>query len=152
MSAPKDITVSQDWAKKLHEVGWEAPCYGHYRKGFGGEWFFHSFSDEPEHLDDGQWIPAPTAEEILRRLPESILMKSDFPNMRNDSRNPTVYQGLRIGFTAPNRGSIKSRLCIRYQSDYEPACAGEVIIEDTLANAAAAMWCYLKENNLLPHS
>jgi len=153
---PESITVSLDLAKQLKEVGWEQQ----------GTQFWWCVTVKPYVTFNPQGVfaphekrigiihgglfAAPTAEEILRRLPPSVPMKSDFPNMEDDSRNPTVYLPLRIKCGAPKRGSITPRWMVLYRDEMnEPACIG-VQIEDTLADAAARMYCYLSSHNLLP--
>ena len=76
------------------------------------------------------WFAAPTAEEILRRLPLVLdihAVVDDRPRMR----------ALKIIPSHPNRWKVS------YENILDQT-------EDSLANAAAAMYCYLAENNLFP--
>lgn len=143
-SSPSAITVSLEWAKKLKEAGWH--------QGWTGVGTLSSFAEKPETMKadimgtyfkwfdvrsdytKGEPYPqvesiycnypmiadAPTAEEILRRLPQII-----------------EHTGL---------------IVTRSQNDkeWEVAYLGSKPARDSsLANAAAAMWCFLKSHNLL---
>lgn len=127
---PESITVSLEWAKKLKEVG--------YPQGECTFWWQNSYCPiENAYVDNVvpfetrknefgvKYIAAPTAEQILRRLP---CVPSDFP----------------LTIARYSTGG--------YYIDYSPENSDkqQVIEADTLANAAAAMYCYLAENNLLP--
>lgn len=81
-----------------------------------------------------QCYPALLAEEILRRLPDAI------PGEK--TRVPLL-----ISFRAWSSKGFNIRYAHGLQLGDEQAC---VVSGDSLANAAAAMWIYLKENNLLP--
>lgn len=112
------ITVSLEWAKKMKEAGWnEKTVFA----------FDHRF--DYYELDDFYGfgaIFAPTAEEILRRLPNN-------------------FEGIPLRIQYEKDGSIL--VGYAYSKDgTQPMYRGD---RDSLANAAAAMWCYLKENNLL---
>lgn len=101
---PESITVSLEWATKLKEAGWDDVCY---------------FRQE-EH--EGPGLEFPTAEEILRRLPDSPRPHSPMHIFRMiDGTWQIVYDNTE-----------------------------DFVIADTLANAAAQMWIYLKTNHLLP--
>lgn len=123
-----NITVSLDYAKKLRDAGWIEETY------------FVYFNERlrPKYETQGimltkvpSIIPAPTAEEILRELPE-------------------MYQSLIIG-----KANGKWRLMPFDAVSNKDSKIGNIRMdkfdEDTLANAAAAMWIHLKENDLLPN-
>lgn len=83
------------------------------------------------------------AEEILRRLPVFI----ETPRQSYQIRIGKYLNGYEVKYEAskpfallPDRS--KSPAILRQKQ----------MIDDTLANAAAAMWIYLKENNLLPET
>lgn len=129
---PENIVVSLELAKRLRDAGWsqEKNISSFYYSGegwlmvctihvegetvlipvTGAELTFHS-----------PWLSAPTAEEILRELPDyqvmseegvvSIIQLSDIYNKRKTKFS--IFKG------------------------------------ETLASAAAQMWIYLKTNNLL---
>lgn len=136
------ITVSLEWAKKLKEAGleqgitignWRPSTNDFYRKQQQYEIHFTSGSYRNEKSFD-----APTAEEILRRLPEAIKY--------------------------PVRNAIEYELFIRPFDDLDERHWEVIYAKDidnvdntplhettgTLANAAAAMYCYLADNKLLP--
>lgn len=76
---------------------------------------------------------APTADEILDLLPDHIKKDGEFYFIVI-IKTPTEY-----GVRYENSGKI----------DYIGTDGGGGILEDSLADAAAKMWLYLKENNLL---
>lgn len=131
MTSPQSIVVSLEWAKKLKESGWP----------HGGYFAWYIYPDLPpdqrepgvpepheeveKHHDKGWKVKlehyrAPTAEEILRRLPPII--------------NKTRV--LEIMPSHPDEWRIE------YGSSH-------TLWEKTLANAAASMYVHLSENNLL---
>ena len=124
-----DITVSLEWAKKLRDAEWDQEdCV-----------FFYVSNDKDDFLlvprhyntmeksESFHHFSAPTAEEILRELPHVI----------HDKGSPRFLQC----------GKHKKFWDVGYWRGVEPM---KNVTEDTLANAAAAMWIYLKKNNLLP--
>lgn len=128
-------------AKKLKEAGWEQDNCIHY-------WTTHSITEEDivvhrsvawvnadAHIDGDLNIGAPTCEEILRELPVRLDGES--------GTKPNTFLLIdKVGKTGWNVRYVNMTSGDRRQE----------IIADTLANAAAAMWIYLKENNLLPES
>lgn len=121
MSEIAPITVSLELAKKLKEAGWQYETLFFW---CGLEHKEVSSSTGEMKIFYGKYYPyrehfaAPTAEEILRRLPHGtdteLIIK----------RKP--------------------------KGTWRVTCTGDTIGGDTLANAAAAMFCFLSENNLLP--
>lgn len=118
----ESIVTSLEISKKLDAAGYPQKESINY-------WCFLNTEEEPivvglKRPKDDE-IAAPTAEEILRRLP----------------------------------GKITGPLYLDVQFKGEPRkwrvafCGSQSIyleLEDSLANAAAQMWIYLKENNFLP--
>lgn len=134
-----DITVSLDMAKKLKEAGWPHLDTVHYWCHLDGVYVAIALQHPRENE-----IAAPTAEEILWRLPEEIpydavgtLKGSDF--------------WLEI---AKSRFWGNTPWEIRYRENAGMTFwdCPEPIRADTLANAVAAMYCYLADQKLLPTS
>lgn len=137
MTQPHDITVSLEWAKKLKEAGWPQ----------GGTEFFW-MTDSIGVVDliwdkdhKGNWndffFAAPTAEEILRRLPDYLGTEYVLVTVRDHPENEWA-----VNYIAISEGGV----------EYHPDHRNRVrpIQADTLANAAAAMYCYLADHKLLP--
>ena len=137
MSTPSTITVSLEWAKKLKEAGWPQSEPLHYWHRNVGQWYVYAkdFSEHDFNMVDGANFPAdvaaPTAEEILRRLPYEIMDEGEAFEL---VIAPRRHGGWNVFYTHENG---------------ENRCAA-LEKEDSLANAAAAMWVYLKEHDLLP--
>lgn len=134
---PSAITVSLEWAKKLKEAGWEQGItIGNWRPSTND--FYRKQQQYEIHFTSGSYrneksFDAPTAEEILRRLPKSVATK-----------NRKVH-----------RLSINCNGGKRWQIMYgDDIFESPVIVDpdDSLANASASMYCYLAENKLLPSS
>lgn len=132
-TTPSAITVSLEWAKKLKEVGWEQGItIGNWRPSTND--FYRKQQQYEIHFTSGIYrneksFDAPTAEEILRRLPAAF--KTNLLN---------------VGKYTPNDWVV---------SYFDPANAAAFMPyfnDPSFANAAAAMYCYLAENNLLPSS
>ena len=140
MSNPESITVSLDWAKKLKEAGWPqtGQCFywiAHKGKGMAAVAFY-------KHVQNGRYGKsvvfgaAPTAEEILRRLPEAIYLGPEREALYL-SVMPDDYKWI-----------------VLYSPEYDQRrCDKENFWKrdrESLANASAAMYCYLAEKKLLP--
>ena len=132
---PSTITVSLEWGKKLKEAGWKL------------EWSSHRIYIEPQ-LDCGErrsvlpvyvgncndHYPAPTAEEILRRLPPSVQVEDDSMHLDiMDDRDWIEDTSWDIGYSS--RDTERPPLHVRDK--------------ESLANACASMYCYLSDNKLL---
>jgi hypothetical protein len=149
----ESIVTSLEWSRKLKEAGWPQPvqdaapfwfwyeeklhlmsgretdsgCYGpcwSYKDGHIDDW---SFENRNPHIS--AIAAAPTAEEILRRLPE------EFGECCLDAHRFLAHEGF-------------WRVCYEVIDDGKHDMPHHVL-GDTLANAAAAMYCYLAENALL---
>lgn len=129
-SAPESIVTSLEWAKKLKSAGYPQ---GESRDTWsttesGSNSSLHE-RVKPGHPNYGSpyycEYDAPYAEEILRRLPPHLLTEL---------------------FTLMVLPSGEGRL---WAVDYEGTPHGK--IDESIANAAAAMWVFLKEHNLLPN-
>lgn len=135
MMTPESITVSLEWAQRLKEAGWvQDVCF---------YWIKHASSPKPfvVYLPNLQqrdpdtleiWFHAPTAEEILRRLPKSLATK-----------DRTIHR-LSINCNGGKRWRIFYGTDVLFDSPVA------VDANESLANAAAQMWIYLKTNHLLP--
>lgn len=143
MSNPNNVTVSLEMAKKLRDAGWEQdyPFLFYLEKDEqlyrNGEIVGQRNPDEPHEVDMGPFIAAPTAEEILRELPEE--KRGATLNTIGHTKVAYLWKDLgKITYSpAPVARDLDGNV------DYMQFEA------DTLANAAAKMWIYLKENNLL---
>lgn len=136
MSNPESITVSLEWAKKLSKCGWpeDDDMFMYVKYVNMPSWDLQLTKDA--QLEDGVSVlfAAPTAEEILRRLPESL-----------------YWEGADSKLTTLRIRSWAGRWSIEYR-DNKTNHRNHHENQDTLAAAAAAMWCYLAENKLLPPS
>lgn len=135
---PEDIVVSLEMAKKLKDAGWPQEDHCHYWSvPYGQEmdaWVivpyvtgagWHTPKDDPPTFKDRSlFFAAPTAEEILRRLPDEAEGRAF--GMSYDSAHGSV------GYA----GSANDD--------------GPIFTDTSLAHATAAMWLYLKEHSLLP--
>jgi hypothetical protein len=143
-----NITVSLQVARSLRDAGWEQedssfywgkfdpPKRRHLEDGtivdipkeeaeaMSYSWYYYNEENMPYADEDHNSWAAPTAEEVLRELPE---------------------------FYTPEDNKKRAMKCYpsahgRWAVDYEGHCTQW---SDTLANAAAEMWIYLKEHDLL---
>ena len=132
-----EICVSLEWAKKLNEAGWNERTHWQYWIRIRHTEYELSCNLMHYHL------PAPTAEEILWRLPETILV-------------PVIVKKRPERFTYLLKLDIKNGKFLVYflrrkgdsSAVYFPL--PRFPHQSSLANAAAAMYCYLADNNLLP--
>jgi len=109
----KTLCVSLETAKALKAAGWTKPTVFAYRM-LDGEWKLDYFHE----LFAGEKLSAPTAEEVLRELPEKI----DLKEWRRD---------LQFLFIAPEKG--------KWEVSY-----GEFkkFRDKSLSEAAAQMWLW----------
>lgn len=128
------ITVSVDWAKNL--CAWNYPqrdSHFAWVQTLGQEqWLLLPYSPEKEDLYQDNFVvrAAPTAEEILRRLPE-LLMKDEHA----------------FWITIDCHGGHYGVAYNDYQGQKHAGTC--VAVDQSPANAAAAMWVFLNQNNLL---
>lgn len=141
---PESIVTSIEWSKKLKELGWdqEEALY-EWTQAYdweSGRKFRTTLLQRAEKRrgeKHGRWkvgggierkfFATPTTEEILRRLPKVIDQELCLQiNVHGDRWN--------VGYW-----NVNEQTMIKYQQ-----------FQDTLANAAAAMYCYLSSHNLLP--
>ncbi len=118
---PQPITVSLEKAKELREAGWIIPTY------FTWNTTTNSLCGG---VSDMGYLWMPTAEEILRELPDHFVtnrtkrrLTIDLSDNRIEEEQWAIFYG--------SHGEL-----------YE-------LYGFNLANAAASMWIYLKNNNLL---
>lgn len=146
--SPESINVSLEWAKKLKEAGWpqhDALFYHHQVcKPFkSGEPIPTEVCYDPEYEGGFFSLAAPNAEEILRKLPTTIRKPL------GDGRTSSPH---RIRIARVNHGENEV-WAIRYQKHTSPKMFGPFSASDaSLSDAAAAMYCVLKENRLLTDS
>jgi hypothetical protein len=139
-TGPESIVTSLDWSKKLKEAGWSQEGSTFYWQEHQPTHEFHVWFRDVLHLSEvkvpGLCFAAPTAEEILRRLPKDI------------TKNDGSCYALEVYFCAEDGNCLVYKPMIRGQIMQLADAANK----DSLANAAAAMWVYLSEQKLLPSS
>jgi hypothetical protein len=142
----ESITVSLEWAKKLKEAGWEQEGFLWWHQTMSGSWEPLTTPELRGCLTMRRvhvYYAAPTAEEILRRLPKKLLYESRAGRISGDG-SEVAYE-LRIY-------PIKWK-DMRWRVGYDKKNPSDTVEEfeaDTLANAAAAMYCHCAEQKLLP--
>lgn len=137
-TGPGAIVVSLEWARRLHTAGWpllESVFVWTNRTGT------FVLVDQQEFLNPQytawQYFAAPTVAEILVRLPLQIHGRTlviGHSNVAGDHVAPLGWLVRYCGWDAEGQKPL-------------PAYVGQA---DTLANAAAALYCYLAERGLLP--
>jgi len=159
-----NITVSLETAKRLRAAGWEQedssfywgrfdpPKRRHLEDGtivdipkeeaeaMSYSWYYYNEENMPYADEDHNSWAAPTAEEILRELPNVIIHTPEGKKHSNSYR-------FQCAMTGKTESGMQQFWCA-----YSAAIGSydHVLIKmDTLANAAAEMWIYLSENGLL---
>jgi len=151
-----DITVSQEMAQNLHKAGWRRA--GSYFRWTSkkGKWSIGTIMDSPTYGEDkltddpflNDFYAAPTAEEILRELPMQVT---------RDRKNKEPGTGEMIDTYHLQIKVLKDNI-VRIFYRRRGICFGgakrtsSVLFfdnKDTLANALAAMWIFLKKSNFL---
>ncbi len=143
MNTPQSITVDLDHAKKLKEAGW-------YQNSSVHQWYRNK-SDDSISVDHRTilalpinkievLVDAPTAEEILRRLPDMWPVGTE-ALLLTCCQSPEPERLWVITYSDKNGG---------HPDELDAGKGGTPMIDQSLANAAAAMWIYLKSNSLLP--
>lgn len=131
----ESITVSLEMAKRLKEAGWEQLssvfCWSEIISGAEviGKEDVKLWLEQYGRGDEDIFSDAPTAEEILRRLPHMEPGKCE--GIADLEMTPIHPDRWRVAYNESGVG---------YHIKFE---------EDTLANAAAQMWIYLSDNKLL---
>jgi len=122
MTDPQSITVSLEWAKKLQKAGWKFPAYMYFQP--------------PGHTWEEK-IPAPTAEEIFRRLPQDVIFHHELGDMEKRLFIRRFGKAEWIVFYC-SADNVDIDMCYLSFSDI------------SLANACAAMYVCLSDSKLLP--
>lgn len=145
MTSPASITTDLQWSRRLKEAGFPQDSVWHWRfwHNVPGDYILCDEEDihelsKPEESDGLlEYFAAPTAEEILRRLPKTLdhWLLDCLPNPDEDLWAVSYFSA--IDPEQPTHPAIQEVL----------PCEA-----DTLANAAARMYCHLAENKLLPAS
>lgn len=144
----ESIVVSLDMAKLLSAEGWpQKDVFEWYYQGIGEDRIrttpdIGQLQTSEFHLS----CSAPTAEEIIVKLPSYIEFpdtKVWSPRGRESERNKDEDFWL----TIRRDESIYHKMVVTYSN--EKLDAPFWFFDVSLANAAAEMWCYLSENNLL---
>lgn len=162
---PESITVSLEMAKALKEAGWEQDIYVKEKPQSqyvymqddlhlihvdnDTDWILgNDYQSGSRELEEYGYCTAPTAEEILRELPDPVKFPDNYEGSirfnegylliehDNEDWSAQYYHCVYGGFKATVQRKDKEEWVVKNA--------------DTLANAAAQMWVYLKEHNLLP--
>jgi len=147
----EQICVSKEWAEKLKEAGFEQEsllkyCGGHtyYQDNDDGVFEacpYDGILDEDEYCAGAGmtcefFIAAPTASEILEKLPEAIEYQVD--------KNEPGTRDYEIRISVDINGDY----LIMY-SDFTANRLLWGISDKSLSNALAKMYCYLESKNLI---
>lgn len=127
MHEAESICVSLDMAKKLYDLGFRPVTVFSWYKNSGDEYFI----DRQNEYGIFE-CAAPTAEEILRRLPWKIERDGSTFFLRIERWNDSL-DVLSWRVIYPNLHAFTN-------------------IDNSLANASASMWLFLKEHSLLPNA
>jgi hypothetical protein len=136
MTTPEQITVSLEWAKKLRDAG--------FPQGWTGVGTAESFTERPESMKgslDGSYF------KWFQDKDGNPLVESVYCNYAMIAAAPTAEEILReLGC---------GKLYFSGDGRWVVALEGQEVLKDiptenSAANAAAAMYCYLAKNNLLP--
>jgi hypothetical protein len=129
-------TVSLELAKQLEEAGYDGGHEFYFAEyGSRGDFTRVDYVELANDLNEHTAIPAPTADEILDQLPATFL-------------EVTTYLPLTIEVNASVSESGRS-VCIRYGSPQSVVNRPHICGNESLADAAAKMWLYLKKEGLL---
>lgn len=160
-SAPESIVVSLEWAKKLMEAGWPQTTDDSYF-----QWSNHILVFEYEDLGCPKAEPVGNPQYGMTPTKFKIQRSSQIPELSEQETN-----GELIVFAAPTAEEILRRLPTFLQledgaydlrilkmtghfnvwySRADTVFPEGGVMENSLANASAAMYVYLAENKLLP--
>jgi len=140
MTHPSDIAVSLDMARRLKEADWPQGKTDYYYVYQRGDWDLYQDCNCDQCWTRSSFrtkCDAPTAEEILRRLPTTIEVPP------NDDEHRSFWLTIRHTTVGPNHEK-------QWHVWYENHDENWIQSESSLANAAAAMWIYLKQYSLIP--
>ncbi len=147
ISPMTNITVSLSTAKRLRDAGWvQIPSYFYWATNIednSTRWVFGMWDSQDD--ESHEYVAAPTAEEILRELPwEYEDDEYEYEDGHDRCHPPNAYISNTLYLEVGRNSEDEWRV------SYNCPAGGYNKFGDTLANAAAEMWIYLKENNLLP--
>jgi len=139
----KEICCDKDISIELKKNGFSQICYACHHSPDLSDNSFNAFVSPDDKIirREHDWISAPTAEEILKVLPDEI---------KTDSRTfgSRVKQSYCFHIDRENGIYCIGYICYSHNSDYE----NEILIEidnNKLCNALAKMYNYLAKNDLL---
>ncbi len=143
MTTPEAITVDLKHAKALKRVGWPQErvgfCHLVDQTGIKADPYWWGVEGDYWHEEDFiEWFAAPTAEEILRKLPKTL--------------SGSVFWPGDPGLAYLNIKAWTDSFTILYRTatnEFPTHRSLSGISADTLANAAAACYCYLADHKLL---
>lgn len=138
-------TVSLELAKQLKEAGYPQEGYFNYREN-GDFYMGNTYLRGSSESINQERFTAPTADEILDRLPQEIVYIE-----KGHTKDYKVTCSLRINLEDKN---------FWYQSDYDdcPCGCGDYYVKsigtkkdiyDSLADAVGNLWLYLKKEKLI---
>jgi hypothetical protein len=141
MDKLQDITTDLEISKRLKEKGFPQDSLFFHRlydcnDDIGKNIVERVEVDFHTKLSYDRYIPSPTAEEILKELPNFIGMVSSGGGRF----------GGRVGFTILEEFHA---YLMWWGKTNKPKCPSHIINDKKLCNALALMWIYLKDNNLL---
>ena len=143
MTTNQQITVSLEVAKRLAKAGWpQDECIFRWHETVTGSVLYPE-GEEPYPGTEN--LASPTAEEILRRLPAHLIDRKKNGDVVGYDLHCQKLSGMEIV-----AGANWKLWYFRVRDGIEVAPLGNFSYGDTLANASASMFCFLKENNLLP--
>ena len=133
----KDIIASLEMAKKLEKSGWTQHSSLFYWMTDQNKVRKPVIFEESKYPDRyGDCFDAPTAEEILKELPEAL-----------DKDRKNFHAGTISGL---NMFRLDDKWTVRYSYRGEEKTEIKCYeFSDTLADASAQMWIYLKKNDML---
>ncbi len=147
MTSPENIVVSLEMARRLKEAGWpqDNSCFYWLRCGDGKDDFSVSRTDVGRN-SMVESFAAPTAEELLRRLPYKINTTT--------RKKTSIYGEMFDTFTLEIRVLSNRTYRIYYKNKYtnlgrDPSLGGFKATDILLCNSLASMFIYLSTHHLL---
>lgn len=123
----KNHVVSLEIAKQLKEAGWDKKTTFCWLE-IDDEWILDLYANDKYNDVYTSIIPAPLATEILEELPDKITL-----NTRTHWLWIGKMKGYEMSYTTHDDGDMPI-----------------AVDDESLPDALAKMWLYLKQNNLLP--